>query len=158
MRNFNDLYAVYPELKEYIVDGTDRPYKRPKDNKTQAIYYSGKKKRHTIKNQVIINPYTKKIIYTTQTLPGSIHDKTALIEDGILDHAPPKSKGLGDLGYQGINKDKPQIKLLTPIKKKVKQLLSKADKTTNKALSQIRVKVEHVIAHLKINRILTYPI
>lgn len=155
MRSFSDLYAVYPELEEYIVDGTDRPYKRSKDGKTQELYYSGKKKRHTIKNQVFINPHSQKIIYTTETLPGSIHDKTAIKEDGILNHAPKTSKGLGDLGYEGIKKDYFWLKFIMPLKKKKGRERTSEDKETNKTISSIRVRVEHVIGKLKINRILS---
>lgn len=155
MRNFNDLYSIYPELEAYIVDGTDRPYERSKDNKTQELYYSGKKKRHTIKNQIFINPQSKKIIYATATLPGSIHDKTAVKEDDILHHAPPSSTGLGDLGYEGIKKDYSQLKFIIPIKKKKKRERTIEEKQINKIISSIRVRVEHVIGKLKINRILS---
>lgn len=155
MRSFSDLYAVYPELEEYIVDGTDRPYKRSKNNKTQELYYSGKKKRHTIKNQVFINPGSKKIIYTTETLPGSVHDKTAVEEDGILNHAPKSSFGMGDLGYEGTKKDYFWLKFVIPLKKKKNQGRSLEDKATNKIISSVRVRIEHVIGKLKINRILS---
>lgn len=155
MRSFTDLYTVYPELEEYIVDGTDRPYKRSKDNKTQELYYSGKKKRHTIKNQVFINPHTKKIIYASETLPGSVHDKTAVKEDGILNHASKSSKGMGDLGYEGTKKDYSWLKFVIPLKKKKGKERTEAEKETNKVISSIRVRIEHVIGHLKINRALS---
>lgn len=154
MRKFSDLYSVYPELEEYIVDGTERPYKRSKDNKTQGLYYSGKKKRHTIKNQIFVNPKTLQIIYTGETLPGSVHDKTAVEEDGILDHAPSSSTGMGDLGYEGTKKDYSWLKFVIPLKKKKGKERTEEDKETNKAISRIRVRVEHVIGKLKINRIL----
>jgi len=32
-----------------------------------------------------------------------------LIDDGILIHAPPKAKELGDLGYQGVSKESPWL-------------------------------------------------
>lgn len=155
MRSFFDLYAVYPELEEYIVDGTDRPFKRSKDSKTQEIYYSGKKKRHTIKNQVFINPYNKKIVYATETLPGSVHDKTAVKEDGILNHVSKSSKGMGDLGYEGTKKDYFWLKFVIPLKKKRGKERTDEEKQTNQIISSIRVRIEHVIGHLKINRILS---
>jgi hypothetical protein len=36
-------------------DGTEREIQRPKDKETQKVYYSGKKKRHTVKNNVLAN-------------------------------------------------------------------------------------------------------
>lgn len=150
------MYQNCPDLKEFIVDGTEREIERPKDNQKQKDYYSGKKKHHTVKNQVIINPTKKKILYVSKTTTGRIHDKKALIDDGILTLAPLRSKGLGDMGYIGVTDDCPWIRLITPFKRKPKQELSEADKTTNKSLSALRVRVEHVIGKLKINKILCY--
>lgn len=148
------IYQTCPDLKEFIVYGTERKIERPKDKTKQKDYYSGKSKTHAIKNQIIINPKKKSILYVTSTRTARIHDKKALIDDGILLHAPPKSKGLGDLGYQGVTDDCSWLTIVTPIKRKPKQELPEADKLTNKALSSIRVKVEHIIGKLKINKIL----
>ncbi len=71
--------------------------------------------------------------------------------------APIKSKGLADLGYMGVSQDCPWLNVVTPIKRKPKQELSQSETITNKALSSIRVRVEHVIGSLKINKILCYP-
>nr|WP_276612986.1 transposase family protein [Cylindrospermopsis raciborskii] len=39
----------FPDVKEVIVDGTERPVQRPQNRERQKEYYSGKKKRHTCK-------------------------------------------------------------------------------------------------------------
>jgi len=70
---------------------------------------------------VIISPKKKKILYVSKTITGRVHDKKALIDDGILTLAPPKSKGLGDLGYIGVIDDCPWLNMVTPIKRKPKQ-------------------------------------
>lgn len=157
VNSLQGLYSTCPDLKEFIVDGTEREIERPKDKTKQKDYYSGKKKEHTVKNQIIINPKKKRILYVSKTITGRIHDKKALIEDGILVFAPPKSKGLGDLGYIGVTDDCPWLSMVTPIKKRPKQELSPTEEITNKALSSLRVRVEHVIGRLKINKILCYP-
>jgi len=149
------LFTTCPQLKEFIVDGTERPINRPKDPQDQQKYYSGKRKRHTIKNQVIIHPKTRKILHISKTVEGKTHDKTLLEETGILTKAPPGSQGLGDLGYDGIKDEYPHVKFITPIKKQPRQERTKSEKSTNKIISSIRVRVEHVIGSLKINRILT---
>jgi hypothetical protein len=41
------------EISYYLIDATEQEINRPK--KGQKKYYSGKKKKHTIKNQIIIN-------------------------------------------------------------------------------------------------------
>ncbi len=148
------LFTTCPQLKEFIVDGTERPINRPKDKDDQQKYYSGKRKRHTVKNQVIINPKTKRILHISKTVEGKMHDKTLLEETGILTKAPPGSQGLGDLGYDGIRDEYPHVKFVLPLKKKSKKERTEAEKRTNKIISQIRVRVEHVIGKLKVNRIL----
>ncbi len=134
------LYSTCPDLKEFIVDGTEREIERPKNKTKQKDYYSGKKKEHTVKNQVIINPRKKKILYVSKTITGRVHDKKALVEDGVLILAPPKSKGLGDLAYQGVKEDCPWLNMVTPIKRRPCHKLSEAEKITNKTLSAVRVK------------------
>ena len=47
---------------ELIVDSWEQPRERPKDNQTQKEYYSGKKKQHTFKGQVITLPLGKDLV------------------------------------------------------------------------------------------------
>jgi hypothetical protein len=83
-----------------------------------------------------------------------MHDKTLLEETGLLLKSPPGSRGLGDSGYEGVRKTHRWLSLVTPLKKKPGKERTEAEKQTNKALSSIRVRVEHVIGKLKVNRIL----
>ena len=48
MKEFSDVVA--------IVDATEQPTQRPKDNDEQKAHYSGKKKQHTLKKQIIVTP------------------------------------------------------------------------------------------------------
>jgi hypothetical protein len=50
------------EIEVVVVDVTESPVERPK--KKQRQFLSGKKKRHTLKSQVIINQVNKQIICT----------------------------------------------------------------------------------------------
>ena len=38
-----------------FTDGTEQPIPRPVDKRRRKAYYSGKKKRHTVKNQLMVN-------------------------------------------------------------------------------------------------------
>lgn len=58
---------------EYIVDVMECPIQRPSNQEIQREYYSGKKKKHTIKIQIIIESTTKKIVYVAFD-KGSVHD------------------------------------------------------------------------------------
>lgn len=60
---------------------------------------------------------------------------------------------LADKGYQGIAKL--HTNSITPQKKPPRKLLSDADKQANRALAQLRIKVEHSIRRLKRFRILS---
>ena len=59
-RDAEAILAACPGL-EFIIDGTERPIRRPKDKDRQRQHYSGKKKRHTIKNNVVSDKRTRKI-------------------------------------------------------------------------------------------------
>jgi len=144
------LFTLIPELEEYIIDATEQPINRPKYNQKQ--YYSGKKKRHTIKRQIIVTP-DKKVISISSAVEGKKHDKTLAEETMYFTHAPPGSTGLSDLGYQGIDIKGFNLKIAMPIKKVRGKKLSNEDKQTNRVLSGVRVRAEHVIAQLKFNRI-----
>ena len=50
-------------------DGTERPIQRPKDKKKQKENYSGKKKAHTVKKNIIANSNCE-VVFLTPTAEG----------------------------------------------------------------------------------------
>lgn len=148
-RYLDDIIEVCPVLKEFIIDGTERPVRRPKNLDKQSQYYSGKKKLHTVKNQLIVSPRTRRIIAISKTVEGKLHDKKLMEQDLLYSYCPPGSKGLGDSGYQGTDTLCTRLKMVTPLKKPPGEELTTEQKETNRKLSQIRVRVEHPIAYLK---------
>jgi len=66
---------------EFIIDGTERQIQRPKDKARQREYYSGKKKRHTVKNVIIGERRTRKIKALSRTRPGKTSDKRTADEE-----------------------------------------------------------------------------
>lgn len=149
VNSFTGWLTACPKLKEFIIDGTERPIRRPKDPEKQKKYYSGKKKQHTVKNQIMVNPKTKKILAVSKTYEGKLHDKALMEIDPAVYHAPPGSQAIGDLGYQGAEEVNPRVKFIIPLKKPKQRELTESDKKTNKLISQIRVGVEHPLAYLK---------
>lgn len=139
----------YPELSEFIVDCTERAIQRPKDNKLQGQYYSGKKKHHSIKNQMLVSPNTGKILSVSDTVSGTIHDKKLFDQDSLFLHLPENSTGMGDLGYLGTENLSPNLKMILPQKKPPGGELTDSEKANNKAISSIRVRVEHPFSYLK---------
>jgi hypothetical protein len=93
------LYQTASIGSVVAVDGAFSPIERPK--KKQRGYYSGKKKRHTLKAQVLVNQATGQIICTAFG-KGRVHDFRLF----KLPRLPmlPEQLCLADKGYQGIAK------------------------------------------------------
>jgi nucleoside phosphorylase len=68
-----EFIREYPDLKEFFLDGSERPVQRPKKNKVQKKNYSGKKKTHTVKNGIIATK-EKRILFLSKTHEGKKHD------------------------------------------------------------------------------------
>jgi hypothetical protein len=147
-RYLDQIIEICPQLKEFIIDATERKIRRPKDKEKQEFYYSGKKKQHTVKNQVLVNPHTKKILSVSVTVEGKMHDKKLAENDPALLYLPPKAKGAGDSGYQGLEADHLE-QFVIPQKKPRGIELTELQKQTNTTISKIRVRVEHPFAWLK---------
>ena len=135
---------------EHLVDVTECGIQRPKNQEIQREYYSGKKKKHTIKIQIIMDEITKKIVGVAFD-KGSVHD-FKLFKNSTID-LDKLIAFLADNGYQGIQEL--FSKSLTPKKKSKYNPLSDEDKEFNKLISNIRIAVEHVNCQLKIFRILS---
>lgn len=129
---------------EFIIDGTERPINRPQDPQQQQDYYSGKKKRHSVKNN-IITERGGKVVFVSETYCGSVHDKA--ICDGEAYQFPEGSTLWQDTGFQGFVP--PGVRLRQPKKKPRNQSLSDADKQGNQEVSSERVEIEHQIGGIK---------
>ena len=54
LKTIQELQQFFPELIA-ITDGTEQQIPRPKDKRKRKSHYSGKKKKHTVQNQITIN-------------------------------------------------------------------------------------------------------
>ena len=142
------VLAACPEL-EFIIDGTERPIQRPQDAKRQREYYSGKKKRHTVKNIVITDKRTKKIKGLGRTQVGKKHDKAASDEEDY--RFPTGSKLWKDTGFQGYEPE--HSTTYQPKKKPRKGELTVTEKEQNRAISSQRIGIEHSIGGVKVFQI-----
>jgi hypothetical protein len=134
------------EAEALIIDCTEQPIERPK--RKQRCWYSGKKKRHTIKTEIIITE-AGRVVSASDPAPGRVHDLEIRRRGPPL---PKEARAYADSGYQGYQKDHPDIDI--PFKKPKKKKLTKEEKAYNHALSRFRVRVEHKIAALKRFKIL----
>lgn len=154
IRNLEDWIEVCPELAEFLVDATERPIQRLKDQNKQERYYSGKKKIHTVKNQVFVSPTNGRILAVSDTVEGKRHDKKLFDDDPISMYLPPGAVGMADKGYEGISH--PFLSMVIPKKKPPGRELTVGEKANNRIISSIRVKVEHPFAYMKHFNILSH--
>ena len=133
----------------FAIDGAERRRQRPKDNERQKECDSGKKKTHTIKNNVVVTIKGRKVKYLSGTYGGRKHDKKICDEEG---HAFPEGSVLyQDTGYQGYAPEGVDVK--QPKRKPRGKELSDEDKERNGLISSVRIVVEHVISGIKRCRI-----
>jgi len=135
--------------KNFAIDGTERRRQRPKDQEEQKRFYSGKKKAHTVKNNVIVTLGHRKVEYLGCTWEGKKHDKNICDEEG---HEFPEGSTLyKDTGFQGY--EPAGVDTRQPKKKPRGGELTDEEKEQNSLISKMRIIVEHVICGIKRCRI-----
>ena len=72
-KNIIEARTAYPDLFAFV-DATEQTVQRSQDAETQKLHYSGKKKRHTRKAQLIVNEQGI-IRDVCKSVPGSVHDR-----------------------------------------------------------------------------------
>jgi len=150
-RDVANLEAVLAKCDglEFMIDGTERRIQRPSDSQDQKKYYSGKKKTHTCKNNVIVDAFTREVKYLSQTCEGKKSDKNICDEE---EYAFPTNSLLHkDKGFQGYEPE--GVITFQPRKKPRGQELPLADRFLNRIMNSVRIIVEHVISGIKRCRI-----
>ena len=143
-----DLLAETPALAG-IIDTFEQPIERPRDRAQADTFYSGKKTRHTLKVQVVVDEETGQIIDVSGSYPGPTSDMTVLKDSGVMDRLPPGLGLLGDLAYLGMDKLSPAVAAATPRRKPRGKPRPEEDIAYNREFSRRRVKVEHSIGRMK---------
>jgi len=141
-----EFLEKFPEVKEIIIDGTERPVQRPKDCNKQTEHYSGKKKRHTRKHTTG-STRKKRVILLSKARGGRVHDKRQLAEEEWIENIPDQVAIEADLGYQGLPDEFVNVHL--PHKKRRGKELTEQQKEENREFSRQRVVCEHAHAGIK---------
>jgi IS5 family transposase len=152
--NMAHARAAHPDLFA-IVDATEQPVRRASDNATQREAYSGKKKRHTRKTQIVTNEHGV-IRDVSASSPGSQHDLEHFRQAGTGRHIPPDIGVLGDAGYQGLDKELPDHSVGTAHKARRNHPLTQAEKDINREFSSTRIVVENTLCELKHFKVLAH--
>lgn len=149
-KNFTLLGAKYTKndnSENRLLDVTEIRIERPKYN--QKGKYSGKKKYHTMKIQIIKGTDTG-FIYEIQIGAGSEHDFHLFKR--TFEGSPNNVVYVADLGYLGINKIHSNSKI--PKKKSKKHALNEEECKYNKDLGAERIFIEHTNGWIKRFKIL----
>jgi DDE superfamily endonuclease len=145
-RSAAEVMAAFPQVR-YLIDAKEQRVNKPQGEEKQRPYYSGKKKAHTVKTQVVVNPRGQ-IEAVSGSVPGSTHDLTLLVGSGVLDRLGEGEGGMLDKGYLGVEKYRRGVPLVLPYKKPRGGELSEGQRGYNREVARHRIVVEHTMAQL----------
>lgn len=146
-KGLEQLREEHPDLFAFV-DATEQAVQRSSDNETQKRHYSGKKKRHTRKTQIIVNEEGV-VRDVSASTPGSMHDRKHFTHSGAADKIPKEVTVGGDAGYQGIHHDCPDHEVITPFKKSKHHPLTAEEKMLNQEFAAARIVVENTLCQFK---------
>jgi len=146
----HQVLAQCPDLA-FILDGTERPVRRPQAEPAQRAHYSGRRKTHTVKNVLIVAG--RKVQALSATRPGRMHDKKVAAEEWAGRKFPGGKLLLGDGGFSGYRPN--GATLCRPVKQRRGEKLCALHRRHNLLLSRARVTVEHVLSGVKRSRIVS---
>jgi hypothetical protein len=129
------------EVERVLIDSFESPVRRPSLPARQKRVYSGKKKRHTLKSQVVTDAKGE-ILDLDPGHRGPTADKR-VYEQGTVEEDYPNAQKQGDLAYQGI------AGVSVPHKQPKGGHLTEEQRAENRRLAAVRVHVEHGIRRIK---------
>ena len=142
------LLKETPELA-VIIDTFEQKVQRCKDPKQADAHFSGKKKQHTLKVQVVADEDDGTVCDIGESVVGPTADLSVLKASGVLERLGKGVGALGDLAYVGIGQAHPQGLGATPRRKPRGKERPEADICFNRAFSKRRIKVEHTIGRMR---------
>ena len=146
-----EVEQYFPGFLSFI-DSTEQQIPRPVDNKRKRIFYSGKKKIHTVKTQLVVNKHGI-IIHKSKHKKGRRHDYDIYKKNHPV--TPKQVVNVFDLGYLGVEKDYPEQLSSIPNRKKRSMGLSQEEINFNQEHAKKRIVIEHTICRLKKYRIMS---
>jgi hypothetical protein len=155
LRSPQAVMDAFPDVC-LVIDAKEQRVQRPKNRRDddgnvqdkQRPYYSGKKKTHTLKNQIAVRP-DGFIEAVSESVPGGAnHDIQLLRSTGLLGKLAPDEAAMLDKGYAGIQKDYPDVCVYLPHKARRRHPLTDEQKAYNRHLARYRIVVEHTMAQL----------
>lgn len=144
---WEELLKVCPDFADVVTDATEQPRQRPQ--RRQRRWYSGKKKRHTIKTQITANAQGK-VLEVTGSYPGRVHDYRIFRQEGTAGALPEACFHFADLGYDGAQRDYPDRTMILPFKRRRNhRTLTRFERRFNRWQARVRIRAEHVLSRMK---------
>jgi DDE superfamily endonuclease len=148
-----------------LIDATEQQVYRPgQSNEERLKYFSGKRKQFTRKTQFATTGQHD-IRAISVSVPGAKSDIKLSDEVGTVGRLPDECEVQADKGYQGLDKrvglvtiqdvatgeqkQVPRLIVKTPVKKPKGGALNEAQQAYNRAIGQVRVRIEHCIGWVK---------
>jgi DDE superfamily endonuclease/Helix-turn-helix of DDE superfamily endonuclease len=128
-------------VERALIDSFESPVRRPSRQDLQKRVYSGKKKRHTLKSQVVTDAKGE-ILDLDPGHRGPMADKRLYEQSTVGEHYPNAAKQ-GDSAYQGITG------VSVPHKKPQGRRWTEEQRAENRQLAAGRVHGEHGIRRIK---------
>lgn len=154
--SIEEFREAYPELS-FIIDGVEQPKRKPKSKQKRKSDYSGKKKRHTLKQIVTATPIGI-VVDQSRSVGGRVHDFKAFKDDdsvrGVLkEFASIRASLYADSGFQGMAEMGLPVEVRLIERGRRNHPLSRDQKKLNQLRSSMRVKIEHTFSRRKKYRI-----
>lgn len=160
INNLEDFLHEYPEFT-LLIDGTEQPKQKPQDKDKRKSDYSGKKRRHTLK-QIVTSTPSGLILDQSPSCGGRRHDFSVFKEhlrEGTLGQAMQEQvpylrvTAYTDSGFTGI--EQLSLPITTRVVERARRghPLTPEQKVLNRVRARERIKVEHSIGRRKKYRI-----
>ena len=117
LKTKEEVEQYFPGFMAFT-DCSEQPIPRPKNRLRRRLYYSGKRKKHTVKNLYATNQKELIIYKTKHKQVGRKHDYKIYKDNHPK--LPNEVTSMYDLGFFGVETDYSKQKSSLPIKKKIK--------------------------------------
>jgi hypothetical protein len=147
-----EFRQAYPELT-FIIDGVEQPKRKPKAPKKRKSDYSGKKKRHTLK-QIVIGTPSGIIVDQSPSTGGRAHDFKVFKDDHAARSLCHEFKDYrvtmyGDSGFDGMSALGLPMTVRLNEKARRNHPLTREQKKLNRLRSSTRIEIEHTFSRRK---------
>jgi hypothetical protein len=147
-----EFREAYPELT-FLIDGVEQPKRKPKKPEKRKSDYSGKKKRHTLK-QIVIGTPSGIIIDQSPSVGGRAHDFKVFKEDAAARPICEEFKDYrvtlyGDSGFAGMQDLGLPLEVRLNTRARRNHPLTREQKKLNRLRSSTRIEIEHTFSRRK---------